>query len=87
MPTTLLDVKINSPWQPVDGSPSIPSGHEHLKLPRRLVQRAERPQGLLKHSSTSMHSSSGLPSYPSGHSHLWAPGKLMQSAPRPHAPS
>lgn len=65
----------------------MPSGQAHLNDPSILVQSAERPQGLLVHSSTSKHPSSGFPSYPSGHLQVKVPGKFTQSAPGPHTPS
>lgn len=75
------------PWQADIGSPSVPAGQAQRKVPSIFVHKAERPQGLRRHSSTSLHPSSGFPSYPSGHSHLCAPGKFTHNAPCPQAPS
>lgn len=55
------------PVQECIGSPILPGGHAHLKLPGILLQRALRPQGSRAHSLASAQPESrGSPSKPGG---------------------
>lgn len=76
------------PVQECIGSPILPGGHAHLKLPGILLQRALRPQGSRAHSLASAHPESrGSPSKPGGQAQWWPPGTLVQIAPGAQAPS
>ena len=58
----------------LEGSPEVPAGHLHLKLPIEFSQRAPWPQGLALHSSTSMQARwMGRSWKPGRHRHMGMP--------------